>query len=269
MLAALVDQLDIEILAVSRRRAGGGDPSGRTPLEAAARLVRSMEADLGVVFDAGGERLTVLDERGSTVPSDVLLMLLAVQACREYGPGIVAIPLNVTDKVEELVAANGSRVERTKVAPSALMEAAARPGTIFAGDASGGVVFPRFSPSLDAVYAFGKVLELVSGGVERLSELTADVPSSHVVHLEVPCSWHVKGVVMRLMVEEYRDEDVSLIDGVKVIFGPGEWVQVLPDADDPLFHVFAEAETADAAYERARTHADRLEALIAGRAVDD
>ncbi len=269
ILSNLIDQLEIEVLVVARRRKAVPTPEPGGAFERTARLVQSMEADLGVVFDAGAERLTVLDEQGRVVQPDVLLALLAVQACREYGPGVVALPLNVTEQVADLVVESGSRVVRTKVAPAALMEEAARPDTIFAGDTVGAVIFPRFSPSMDAVYAFGKVLELVSGGVERLSELVADVPVSHVAHISVQCPWNLKGTVMRLTAEQYRDEDVSLVDGVKVTFGHRTWVQVLPDADDPLFHVYAEAQTDDAAGELARTHAQRLEALIADRSTDE
>lgn len=267
VLSSLIDQLEIEALVVSRRKTAGTE-SGDA-LEHTARQVRSMEADLGIMFDAGAERLTVLDEQGRVVRPDVLLALLAVQACRELGPGVVALPLNVTDQVADLVMESGSRVVRTKVAPAALMEEAARPDIIFAGDAAGGVIFPRFSPSMDAVYAFGKVLELVSSGVERLSELVAEIPPSHVAHVPVECPWNLKGTVMRLTVEHYRNEDVSLVDGVKVTFGPRTWVQILPDADDPLFHVYAEAQSEEGAATLGQTHAQRLEALIAERSSDE
>ena len=74
---------------------------------------------------------------------------------------------------------------------------------------------------------------------------------------------------MRLTVEHYRNEDVSLVDGVKVTFGPRTWVQILPDADDPLFHVYAEAQSEEGAATLAQTHAQRLEALIAERSSDE
>lgn len=266
LLSGLIDQLDVEVLALSQGRpvATDGDP-----LERVGRLVRAMEADLGLVFDAGAERLMVLDELGHVIPGDVLLMLLAVQACREHGPGVVALPLNVTELVAELVMGNGSRVIRTKVAAAALMEEASKADTIFAGDTTGAVIFPRFSPSTDAVYAFGKVLELVSGGVERLSELAADMPVSHVAHMTVGCPWHLKGTIMRLTVEGHKEAEVSLVDGIKVTFGERTWVQILPDADDPLFHVYAEGTTEESAQELARVHSDELEELIARRSAQD
>ncbi|NLE74291.1 MAG: hypothetical protein GX604_06665 [Actinobacteria bacterium] len=260
LLSGLIAQLDVEVLALSQ-----GTPLSLegSPVEHVGRLVQAMEADLGMVVDAGAERLMVVDENGSAIPGDVLLMLLAVQACREYGPGVVALPLNVTELVDGLVIDNGSAVIRTKVAPAALMEEASKPDTIFAGDTTGAFIFPRFSPSADAVYAFGKVLELVSGGVERLSELAADMPVSHVTHMTATCPWHLKGTVMRMTVEEHKKDEVSLVDGIKVVMGERVWVQILPDADDPLFHVYAEAATEGAARELAQSHVAELEALIA------
>jgi mannose-1-phosphate guanylyltransferase/phosphomannomutase len=48
---------------------------------------------------------------------------------------------------------------------------------------------------------------------------------------------------MRVLNEQYRDNTEKQVDGVKIKLGNGEWALVLPDADRPLFHVIAEADT--------------------------
>jgi len=70
---------------------------------------------------------------------------------------------------------------------------------------------------------------------------------------------------MRLMVEELKEKEVSLIDGIKVTTRPGQWVQLLPDADEPVFHIYAESTDAVAADTEAASFGRRLEALIAER----
>jgi mannose-1-phosphate guanylyltransferase / phosphomannomutase len=52
---------------------------------------------------------------------------------------------------------------------------------------------------------------------------------------------------MRLLNQQYKDRLDDQIDGVKINLGEGEWVLVLPDADHPLFHIFAEAHSGDQA----------------------
>ena len=44
---------------------------------------------------------------------------------------------------------------------------------------------------------------------------------------------------MRVLNERFADRDVDLLDGIKV-FDERGWVQVLPDPDEPLIHIYAE-----------------------------
>jgi mannose-1-phosphate guanylyltransferase/phosphomannomutase len=67
----------------------------------------------------------------------------------------------------------------------------------------------------------------------------------------------MKGLVMRLLNERFAERDVDLTDGIKVFDDRG-WAQVLPDADEPLIHVYAEGETPEVSEELA----DELAALV-------
>jgi len=52
----------------------------------------------------------------------------------------------------------------------------------------------------------------------------------------------MKGTVMRILNERFADRDVDTLDGIK-IFDERGWMQVLPDADEPLLHLYAEGAT--------------------------
>jgi mannose-1-phosphate guanylyltransferase/phosphomannomutase len=49
---------------------------------------------------------------------------------------------------------------------------------------------------------------------------------------------------MRLLTERLRDRKLDLLDGIKVLDKRG-WVQVLPDPDQPLVHIYAEGRTVE------------------------
>jgi mannose-1-phosphate guanylyltransferase/phosphomannomutase len=49
---------------------------------------------------------------------------------------------------------------------------------------------------------------------------------------------------MRVLNERFAGRDVDLSDGIKV-FDERGWVQVLPDPDEPLLHLYAEGESAE------------------------
>ncbi len=44
---------------------------------------------------------------------------------------------------------------------------------------------------------------------------------------------------MRLLIEAAKGQETDHTDGIKV-FEPRGWVQMIPDPDEPVFHLFAE-----------------------------
>ena len=128
---------------------------------------------------------------------------------------------------------------RTPASLSELTKAAAADGVIFAGAVGGGYVFPSFLPAYDATASLCNLLELLAPVKEPLSSLVGDLPVSTLVHRQLPCPWSQKGLVMRVLTERLKDRDVDLLDGIKVTDSRG-WAQVLPDADEPLIHIYAE-----------------------------
>jgi mannose-1-phosphate guanylyltransferase/phosphomannomutase len=139
-------------------------------------------------------------------------------------------------------------VVRTSASPAALTRAAAEEGVIFAGTLEGSYAFPEFLPTFDAVAALCKLLELLAPVRRPLSALVADLPASTLVHRRLHCPWALKGTVMRLLTERFRDNDVNLLDGIKVFEDRG-WAQVLPDPDEPLVHIYAEGRSEEESQE--------------------
>jgi mannose-1-phosphate guanylyltransferase/phosphomannomutase len=89
----------------------------------------------------------------------------------------------------------------------------------------------------------------------------AELPPVHIVHQPVHTPWDQKGMVMRTLVERSPGRDLVLVDGVKIIEDDG-WALVLPDPEEPLTHVWAEARTEAEALARAQEYAVRLEQLV-------
>ena len=131
---------------------------------------------------------------------------------------------------------------RTPASLADLTKAAAGDDVIFAGALGGGYVFPEFLPAYDAVASLCKLLELLAPEPRPLSALVADLPASTLVHRQLPCPWALKGIVMRLLTERFRDRELDLMDGIKVFEERG-WAQMLPDPDEPLVHIYAEGRT--------------------------
>ena len=270
LVAGVLDRLEVEAVTinsppaheVARDESDLGDVEDDRHVERVRRVVEAMEADVGIVLGASGESLVVVDETGTRVPDVTMLLLLIEQAGQHGGRGSIAVPMHITRNADTIAGKSGLGVVRTKMSEASLMAEAARAHVVFAGALGGRYIYPVFMPSPDAVLSFGKVLELLAGDKRPLSELAAAMPAVHVERATVPCSWSVKGAVMRRMVDELKGERLSLVDGIKIALGEEDWVQIVPDADDPVFHVFAEASSGSAARELMENYRRRLQVVV-------
>ena len=271
--AAIIQQLMVTVRAeIVAMNAVAGRSRRNEPFDVAGtiagvqRMVTAMGADLGVIFDPAAELLYLVDDRGREVPREKALLLfvkLVCEAAAESGARI-ALPLTVTRLAEELAAAGGVEVVRTKVSVPALTEAASAEGVVFAGTNSGGYIFPRFLCAYDAVMSVVKLLELLAPHREPLSEILASLPNSTLVHKTAGCPWALKGTVMRTITEEMQraaEGEVTLLDGVR-LSRDGRWVQILPDSDEPVFHIYAEAESAAVSAEVADRYVRQVRGVV-------
>jgi mannose-1-phosphate guanylyltransferase/phosphomannomutase len=226
-----------------------------------ADLVRASGSHLGAVLDPDGERLTLIDDEAHELTDTEALLTFLTLLRGKLNGDRVALPVSVTSVATDIVHGYGVEAVVTKLSNPALMDAATEPGVGFAGNAEGGFILPGFLPAFDAAASFIKVLDLLAFHGSRLSEVVAGLPKPHLAHEVVVTPWEQKGTVMRTLVEQSKDREVELVDGVKVLHGDG-WALALPDPEDPVTHVWAEA-TSDADARRlAQEYARRIRQMV-------
>jgi len=229
----------------------------------AKRLVAAVGADFGVVFDQAGERIYLVDETSREVPVEQELLLFLSLLASDGKSGTLALPITVTSLAEPIVKGSKLEVTRTPASLSALTQASADNGVVFAGSVGGGFVFPEFLPAYDGVASLCNLLQLLAPIERPLSELVGDLPHSTVVHRQVRCPWGRKGAVMRVLTEHMKGKRIDTLDGIKVFEERG-WAQVLPDPDEPLVHVYAEGNTPDDAAALEEDFLKLVEEIVAG-----
>jgi mannose-1-phosphate guanylyltransferase/phosphomannomutase len=242
VLPSLIGDLGVEMVALNAFIDSSPMPrpvDTARALEDTANLVRAVGADMGVLIDSPAERVWLVDEQSRQIPPETVLLLFVRELAQSNGGGRVLVPINESRMVEVIAEGHSLSVERTKASLGDLLAAATAGDVVFAGASGGGYVFPEFLPAYDAVMSLGKLLELVAHSGRPLSELVEDLPRSTLVHVREPCPWSAKGLAMRQLIEAVKGMQVDNMDGIKV-FEPEGWVQVLPDPDEPVFHVYAE-----------------------------
>lgn len=226
-------------------------------------IVRSLRADMGVMLDAGGEKIFLVDENGDILDGDSALNLITLLVMKSFPkknkgekPSI-AVPVTASMVIDQMADIYDFSVKRTKTTTRGMMETAMEERVVFVGEHTGGFIFPQFQPAFDGMYAIVKTLEMMAKKGIRLHQLLREVPPSFMVKEKAPCSWEMKGKIMRHMMEDSRDKTSELVDGIKVFIGKG-WVITYPSQDQAYFHVVAEATTMDKAVDLAAEYREKI-----------
>jgi mannose-1-phosphate guanylyltransferase/phosphomannomutase len=228
-------------------------------LQRLATITSTLNNDMGIRIDPGGERISVVDDRGRILDGTKMLTVMTSLFLRKYRGGTVAAPVTAPGALEHLAERYDGHIQHTRVQAHALMSAAGREGVVLVGDGTGGFVLPSMQPAFDGMLAIVKLLELLATFEMRLSEVVDDLPPYYMSRTMVNCPWESKGKVMRILSEQYRERRTKPIDGIKIDLGK-EWVLVLPDADRPLFHVVAES----VSNEQAQALAEKYARVVSG-----
>jgi mannose-1-phosphate guanylyltransferase / phosphomannomutase len=179
------------------------------------------------------------------------------------GLSSVALPVSAPSPAEEMCLRAGAAVIWTKLSASHLMEVASRPGVGFAAGQEGGYIFPRFLPAYDAIAALVHTFALLATTGARLSGVVAGLPRVFSAHEGVVTPWEKKGTVMRAVMELSKDRPTVLVDGVKILHDDG-WCLIVPDPEEALTHIWAEAVTEAGALARAQDYARQVRNVLRG-----
>jgi mannose-1-phosphate guanylyltransferase/phosphomannomutase len=263
----MLGQLGIETIALNAYTDMKKAPRTRVETEALiktmAQIVLTLKADVGVLLAGDGETLVMVDETGHVFSGNELLSALALLSVQAVPGTLVALPITSPQTLCKAITDAGGDVLRTKTDVRSLMSATldAKNGAGFAGNALGEFIFPIFHPAPDALFAFAKTLEMLALQSTTLAQVRKSLPPVHMTQAVVRCPWEAKGKIMRVLTEETADQQTELVDGIKVCIDENTWVLVLPDANEPLVHIFSEGPTQDVADELAHRFQLKVTAL--------
>ncbi|HUP89405.1 MAG TPA: sugar phosphate nucleotidyltransferase [Longimicrobiales bacterium] len=208
-------------------------------------IVRSIDADVGLWIDPGGEVIYLVDDAGSPLSPELTQTVFVQIALEHLGLKRIAIPVTSPAGVADLIRKYGGDVIWTKTEHHAMM-ASATDAQLVAG-ARGEFIFSDFIPAYDGMFAAVKLLEGLAKSGKKLSEIAQAHPQIHIKQERISCPWGRKGTVMRRLMEETDKEQRQLVDGVKVWKDERDWALVIPHSHKPYFVVTVEGESDDKA----------------------
>jgi phosphomannomutase len=198
-------------------------------------------ADLGVAFDGDADRCFFVDDTGEFVPGDFATALFA-QGVLEKEPGATVIyDVRASWAVPETIERAGGTAVVNRVGHAFIKERMREVGAAFAGEVSGHYYFREFSQADTGVVPFLIMLERISKGGSKLSELLRPFRERYFITGEL--NTPVADVPAKLAELEQRfgpEGTVSHLDGLSV--EAADWhFNVRPSNTEPLLRLNLEA----------------------------
>jgi mannose-1-phosphate guanylyltransferase/phosphomannomutase len=227
-------------------------------------VVEAVKANFGVQVSANGEQLILVDESGMPIRGELLTALMVDMLLTSHPRSSVVVPVHASSAVEQIARRHDGKVIRTKVNPTALMEASQKnPNVVLGGSGETGFIFPQLHPGFDSMFCIAKLIEMMTIQERSLASVRSELPRVIHKHYTIRCPWQIKGALMRYLVDTHPAENLNLKDGVK-IYQPysDNWVLVLPDASEPVVHLYANSSDRDWAEESLRDYRHRVQAFV-------
>jgi phosphomannomutase / phosphoglucomutase len=222
------------------------DPTVDEYIQDMIALVRSEKADLGVAFDGDADRLGAVDENGTIIRGDILLLLFGLDALQRLGaPQKLIYDVKCSQALHEVYSAAGGEPIMWKTGHSLIKEKMKEVGAPIAGELSGHICFGEdYYGFDDALYGACLLVQLTASSAQPLSDRVAAFP--HYVstpEIRVEVTEETKFGIVERAVEHFRERyEVIDVDGVRVLFDGG-WGLLRASNTQPVLVLRFEART--------------------------
>jgi phosphomannomutase/phosphoglucomutase len=221
------------------------DPTVEENLEHLKKAVREHQAELGIAFDGDSDRIGAVDENGTVVWGDQLMLIYAKEILsRKPGStfiGEVKCSQLMYDGIEKL----GGRPIMYKTGHSLIKTKMKEEHAELAGEMSGHIFFAdRYYGYDDALYAACRLIEIVAASGQPLSHQLAGLPKTvNTPEIRIDSDDEKKFGLVEKVKEHYRKtHPVIDVDGVRVKFEKG-WGLLRASNTQPVLVMRFEAET--------------------------
>ncbi len=232
------------------------DPTVPKNLSALIDTVRTQKADAGIAFDGDADRIGVVDEKGSILWGDQLMVVFSRDILRERPGATFVSEVKCSQTMYDDIRAHGGNAVMWKTGHSLIKAKMKELHAALAGEMSGHMFFAdRYFGYDDAVYATCRMVEILKklksaqGQTATLSMLTADLPRTfNTPEIRFDCPDNIKFKVVEKAKEVFvrgndltqKPKEVITVDGVRAIFDKG-WGLVRASNTQPVLVMRFEA----------------------------
>ena len=221
------------------------DPTVPDNLQMLIDKVREERADLGIAYDGDADRIGAVDEKGSILWGDELLILFARDVLKRHPEAVIISEVKCSQRLYDDIEKHNGKAIMWKAGHSLLKAKMKETHALLAGEMSGHMFFAdRYFGYDDAIYASLRLLQIVAQSGQPLSTLLADLPkSASTPEIRVDCPDETKFTIAEKAKEYFRKHyNIIDVDGVRVRFPQG-WGLIRASNTQPALVLRFEAQS--------------------------
>ena len=198
------------------------------------------KADVGFAFDGDADRCIVIDEKGETINTDMLLCLIATEESKKNPGATFYYDLRFSKVVKEHIESLGCKALMSEVGNAVYKEKLAKEGGLVAAELSGHVMFSENKCLDDGFFLMAKVLSYMDDLGKPISELIAPY-KKYYQSPEINMKVTDAEKALNTMREKFAEYEMEELDGV-TIKAEDWWFNLRKSNTEPVVRMRVEAE---------------------------
>jgi phosphomannomutase len=212
-------------------------------LTALRKRVVEEKADLGVAFDADGDRALFVDETGKVMMAEQSAVFF-IRDIMKTQRGPVVANIECSSLIDEEARKYGQSVFRIPVGHTFLVQQTKAHNAVLGVEKSGHICVPKFYLFDDAIINSVYMIEIVSKLGRKVSEIVEEMPKEFFDRTEIDSTDEKKfGIVEKVKEKAIKKYGkITTIDGVRIDF-PDSWALIRASNTSPKLRLTIEAKS--------------------------
>lgn len=202
--------------------------------------VKEKKADVGFAVDPDVDRLAIISENGVPFGEEYTLVAIADYVLT-HTIGNTVSNLSSTRALRDVTEKHGATYNAAAVGEVNVVAKMKETNAVIGGEGNGGVIYPASHYGRDALVGIALFLTHLAKSGKKVSELRRVYPTYFMSKQKIDLTPEINiDNLLRTIKENYKEEDIIDIDGVKIEF-KDRWVHLRKSNTEPIIRVYTEA----------------------------
>jgi phosphomannomutase len=250
----LTARCDVSIIHDRHDTLFGGklpSPSAMT-LRSLQNYVIDHHSDLGIATDGDADRIGVIDDNGSFLhPNDILVLLYYYLVKYKGWRGAAVRNICTTHLLDKVAESFGEKCYEVPVGFKYISSKMNETNAVIGGESSGGLTVRGHIKGKDGVYAAALLVEMIAVVGKKLSEIVEDINQEYGRYYLEEKDYRFDQakkdeIYQTLLIDKlipelpFNIDKISYLDGCKIYFRNGGWITIRFSGTEPLLRIFCE-----------------------------